>query len=157
MTIYKVLYPTLAKVLAGSRTAKIIRPKLGAISTADQVIDHISASDSWEGLEDRDKTVHECGDEWVQVMVPISQLSKKVLEILDVSVGYEGMELAEKYAKKPARTMPPVVLAPVSPGANKFGIVDGRHRILAAKLRGDREILALVPIKRKALPKKRAA
>ncbi len=49
---------------------------------------------------------------------------------------------AEEYSQLPADTSPPIIYDPINDS-----IIDGTHRLHAAKMRGDRHILAYVGVK----------
>jgi hypothetical protein len=55
------------------------------------------------------------------------------------------LERAMDYASREAKTVPPVV-ASLSPRSGNLNIVDGGHRISAARIRGDKSISAIVAL-----------
>ena len=59
-------------------------------------------------------------------------------------------DIIDEYADLPSETAPAIVAVPADePGESRLDVIDGGHRHQAAEQRGDRTILAYVPVRRR--------
>jgi hypothetical protein len=84
------------------------------------------------------------GREYTLEHVPLSAVRPN--EAGDLYDGTVGRALAESYAKRPAvgKDVPPVILLSGPRTKGVLNVMDGGHRVTAARMRGDETILALV-------------
>lgn len=75
-------------------------------------------------------------DDFVQVRVPITRLN--TLNTPDAAT-------VDRYARRSPRTAPPVV-AGVLTGERKLTVIDGKHRVAAAKARGEKTVPTMMPV-----------
>lgn len=116
----------------GEVPTAVPEPIPGAIP-ASQVLENIMAANP---NADRTATEQLLGKaDYVPVQVPIEEVGP--------SFGTAGEEKVGQYTQQPAETAPPVVLAEAENG--QLRPVDGKHRVAAARRRGDKTIPAYVP------------
>jgi hypothetical protein len=97
---------------------------------------HIVESNQWEVRDQEAIDLLYASPHYIVKKIPLTQIS--IISIND----YNSEETVKEYASKPSKTSPLIVLGD---DGKKYGVIDGRHRVWAAKMRGENSILALVP------------
>jgi len=132
-------------------------PLFEANISADQLIDNWGNA---QGEDDMAKRFRDTGydfnslvphvidhyDEYKETMIEPKDIAPNAVKSWLDPMSKEEEVYAQEYSKKPAETAPPVVLRPsTSGGGYKWQVVDGRHRIRAAAIRGGK-VKAAIPI-----------
>jgi hypothetical protein len=127
--------------ISKSPNMQILPKKIGTTYSPAQVVKYIKSVDPLENKMGRDTSFR-------SVVAKHKIFTTKKVAIADIEIPTKyphrvNREFAEHYAKLDPKTVPMVVLEFHKP-LEKYIILDGRHRIWAAKLRKEKYIFALV-------------
>jgi len=137
MTFSGTLYhgsPTLVKDFSKRKV------KASPIFTSEEVVRHL---DNTSPREDLDNQYYDIGEyeEWELKNIPINKLDFTLANVSNK----ESENLLNAYI--PLKTKaPPIIIVPSEILGGKYRIVDGYHRVGAAKKRGEKEVMAYIPV-----------
>jgi len=109
-------------------------------ATSEEVVKHL---DNTSPREDLDNQYYDIGEyeEWELKKIPINKLDFTLANVSNK----ESKNLLNAYT--PLKTQaPPIIIVPSEILGGKYRIVDGYHRVGAAKKRGEKEVMAYIPL-----------